>query len=138
MRVIVSKDEFIQEFLARIPENTAATFDKAQLAAVKMAFGARSFGAHTVDVRRSIPFFRRRFYLVWLMGWESRGPDRITSFHSNHPLVKLGNAIAFLLFFGILLLALIGGLYALKTALGIDVFPGIDMLPDEAIQSIFQ
>ncbi len=135
---VTADDDFIQKFLSRIPEVTAASFSEEQLTAVKMAFGGRAWGAHGLDIRRSLPFFGRRFYLVWLMGWEHRSPRRITVFHQNHPLVKLSNAIAILVFSGVLLLALMGLLYAMKTALGIDVFGGIDMLPDEAIQGLFK
>jgi len=135
---IAADDDFIQKFLSRIPEATATSFSEEQLTAVKMAFGGRAWGAHAIDIRRSLPFFGLRFYLVWLMGWEHRNPERIAALRQNHPLFRLGNAIGMVVFFGVLLLALLGLLYALKTALGIDVFPGIDMLPDEAIQGLFQ
>jgi len=56
----------------------------------------------------------------------------------NHPLFLFGNAVLIVLFFGFILISVVGILYAPKTALGIDVVPGVDMLPDESIQRLFQ
>ena len=62
------KDEFIGRFFGRIPPEVAASFSDRQLAAIKMAFGARHFGSHKVDIRRAFGFGRRRWYLVFLIG----------------------------------------------------------------------
>ncbi len=131
-------DEFLKKFFSRIPDATAASYSEEQLAGVKMAFGGRSRGRHAINIRGSLPLFGRRFYLVWLMGWERRGSRRTAALARRHSLRLLGNAIAIVAFFGVILLAVVGGLYAIKVASGIDVFPYIDMLPDDVVQAPFR
>ncbi len=70
-------DHFIRQFFARIPPQTAATFNKAQLTALKQVFGERMAQRHAVDLRLSIPFFHRRFYLVFILGKEKRSKKRL-------------------------------------------------------------
>ncbi len=64
-------DSFLQLFFARISPQTAATFTNAQLAELKRVFGYR-VTPHAIDIRLSIPFFKRGFYLVFLLGKEKR------------------------------------------------------------------
>lgn len=135
--MLPKSDIFFEKFFSRIPKETAASFTDEQLTAVKMAFGGRTWGAHAIDLRRSLPLFGYRFYMVLLCGREQRSSDRIRAINGEHPVVRLGNAIILMLFFAFLLLALLGVLYGIKTMFDIDVIPGIDVLPDEAIRSIF-
>jgi hypothetical protein len=58
------------------PKAVAPTFTAEQLDAVKRAFGARYHGAHAIDVRLSLPLWRRSVYLVFLIGPERRTFDR--------------------------------------------------------------
>jgi hypothetical protein len=122
MTEAASDDPFIRKFFTRIPPTTAASFTEEQLVAIKMAFGGRAWGAHAVDIRRSLPLIGGCFYLVWLMGWEHRTPDRVAEFHQSYPLLKVANVIAVILPFAVLALAFAGGLYALEATLGIDLF----------------
>ncbi len=139
MSVADTSDVFIQKFFSRIPKETAPTFTEAQLAAVKMAFGGRDWGAHAIDIRRSMPVpFGRRAYLVLLMGWEQRTSTRIWTLHRDHPLLQTGNAILMTILFVTLLMSVLGVLYALKMALGIDIVPGVDMLPDEELKRLIR
>ncbi|WP_341526893.1 hypothetical protein WKK05_30865 [Nostoc sp. UHCC 0302] len=70
-------DPFIQHFFARIPPQTAATFTHTQLAELKKVFGNRAVNRHAVDVRLSIPFIKKRFYIVFLLGKEKRLKRRL-------------------------------------------------------------
>jgi hypothetical protein len=70
------EDPFLKTFFARIPKDVAPTFTAPQLDAVKRAFGARYRGAHTIDLRLSVPLWRRSIYLVFLAGAEQRVFDR--------------------------------------------------------------
>ncbi|MBD2169261.1 hypothetical protein H6G04_33400 [Calothrix membranacea FACHB-236] len=70
-------DPFVQKFFARIPPQTAATFTHAQLAELKRVFENRVSRNHAVDMRLSIPFFKKRFYLVLLLGREKRLKQRV-------------------------------------------------------------
>ena len=71
-----NNDHFVQQFFARIPPQTAATFNNAQLVALKEVFGERIAKRHSVDIRLSIPFFQRGFYLVLLLGKNKRNTER--------------------------------------------------------------
>ncbi len=125
-----SPDSFTETFFSRIPESLHATFTDAQLDAIKLAFGARGWGRHAIDVRRSIPTPFGRHYIVVLLGRERRQPHRWL----NTRVGKLALSIAILAGLGVFALTGVGAAYTAKRAMGIDVVPGIDMLPDEDIR----
>jgi hypothetical protein len=127
------EDPFIKQFFARIPEDVAASYTPAQLDAVKLAFGARTRGAHAVDIRLSIPLIVRSFYVVLLAGSERRGATRRALERFFSPLWTFANALFLVLFCVFCFLAAVAVLYALKMGLGIDIVPGVDMLPDETL-----
>jgi len=114
-------DPFIAKFLSRVPSDIAASFTDDQLLAVKMAFGARSWGIHAVDFRRSFLLFGHRLYVVLLMGRERRTADRLRAEHALFG--PLGNSFVTALFLCGLALPLLAALYVLKSAAGIDVIP---------------
>lgn len=127
------KDEFIGRFFDRIPAAVAASFSDRQLAAIKMAFGARQFGDHRVDIRHTFRLGRWRWYLVLLIGADRRSGGRARQ-SGRSPFWTTANAIAITVMAFILLLAVLGALYQIKIGLGIDIVPGVDMLPDEALR----
>ncbi len=131
-------DPFFKQFFARVPKAVADSYTDEQLDAIKLTYGARTRGAHLVDIRLSIPFITRRFYVVLLAGQERRPADRLALERALRPVATIANA----LFIGLFILAFTGALiavlYTLKMALGIDVFPGIDMLPDAEIQKMLR
>ncbi len=132
----VSDDPFFRDFFARIPGDAAASFTDAQLDAVKLAYGARSRSSHGVDIRLSIPLIRRRFYMVLLAGAEHRRTERLALERALRSLWTFANAAAIVTVLVMLMLALVTGLYLGKRAAGIDVFPGIDVLPDQRIERV--
>jgi hypothetical protein len=69
-------DPFLQQFFARIPTETAATFTNEQLTELKKVFSGRLFKGHAVDIRLSIPFLMKRFYIVFILGKEKRSKKR--------------------------------------------------------------
>lgn len=73
---VSTNDPFVQSFLARIPPETAATFTNTQLVELKRVFQARAQRQHYVDIRLSVPL-KKRFYLVFLMGRETRHTKRV-------------------------------------------------------------
>ena len=130
-------DDFTNKFFSRIPADIAATFTEQQLMAVKMAFGGRAWGAHWVDIRRSLPLPRGRLYVVLLMGREHRSPDRLKHLRTAHPLWTLANALVVTTAIMLVALGTLGLLYAFKNAMGLDMLPGLDVLPDNDIQHLF-
>ncbi len=131
-------DPFQKLFFSRIPEDVAESFTPAQLDAVKLAFGARSAGAHVVDVRFTVPVAGRSWYVVLLAGRVHRMRMHL---HQRGMLKRLlrrmwraGNAFIATAMVLIGMFALLIVLYVGKRALGIDIFPGFDMLPDRQIE----
>lgn len=97
-------DPLINSFLSELPAKTAASFTPNQLEAIKRQFGNRKWtGSHPVDIRLSIPFIGRGFYLVFLMGRERRSKERLRNDQVFHPFWKLGNAVAIASVLGIVL-----------------------------------
>lgn len=143
-------DPFVARFFHRIPPSIARSFTPAQLAAIKLAFGARQWGDHAIDVRRTFGIGRWRFYIVWLMGRAKRGDDRkrqglllrilaggLERLIDKGPAMRrFAGALIIAGFIAVLAVGAMVTLYAGKRALGIDVFPGIDMVNDEAVERI--
>lgn len=89
-----SRDPFIDHYFKRIDPQVAATFTQEQCEAIKTMFGARGMAQHAVEVRRSLPIGRRRYYLVLLLGRERRTFGRLHSDGAiSGPFNLLGYAI---------------------------------------------
>lgn len=73
------RDPFIEHYFKRIDPRMAASFTAEQCAAIKEMFGARGVAKHAVELRRSVPIGRQRYYLVLLLGRERRAFDRLFS-----------------------------------------------------------
>ncbi len=65
-----TNNHFMQQFLGRIPPETAATFTNTQLTELKRVLSNRLTKYHIVDIRISIPLLKQRFYVVLLIGRE--------------------------------------------------------------------
>ena len=124
-------DPFFAAFFRRIPEEVAPTFTAAQLDAVKRAFGARYRGAHAIDIRLSLPLRRRSLYLV--AGTERRTFDRRSLERLLRQLSTVANAAVLAVF-----LVMFAVLYVGKRLVGLDVVPGVDVLPDRAIEQLLR
>jgi len=112
-----SSDPFLEKFFSRIHPSVAQSFTPAQLAAIKLAFGARTWGSHTIDIRWSFPLLWRRFYLVLLAGREQRPPERRAQEPDRHPFANLGNAIITVIFCLVVGIPILLSLYLLQAAL---------------------
>lgn len=126
-----SADPFLERFFERIPPDVAASFTPEQIDAIRLAFGARRPIRHGIDVRLSLPLLLRRYYIVFLAGRERRRHTR-----SLEPARRFAGATAALILVFVLSATVALGLYGAKRYLGIDMVPGVDMLPDEAIESV--
>lgn len=108
------RDPFIAHYFKRIDPSLAASFNADQCAAIKEMFGARGVAKHALEVRRSVPIGRRRYYLVLLMGRERRTFDRLFSEGAaTQSFTLLGYAITALLW----MIPAVGVAFALQALL---------------------
>jgi hypothetical protein len=120
----IQDDPAIRELLSRMPNEVAESFNEEQLSHLLTAVGARSWGKHKVDVRGTfkIPFYPWRFYYVLLMGKNLRGLSR-----KEKQLSLLTSALVLSVFLVLCALAGLLLLYLIKSAMGIDLFPGFSL-----------
>ena len=92
---------FCRWLLANVPQDVAASFTASQLAAIESALENRSRRRLPLDIRVSVPFFRRRFFLVFLGGSEGRSPERLKRERVKHALWTFTNVctLVFLVLF---------------------------------------
>lgn len=68
---------FLSHYLRRIDPKVADSFTEEQRSAIKSMFSNRDVAAqHSLEVRRTLPFGRKRFYLIFLLGRERRAYER--------------------------------------------------------------
>ena len=131
-------DPFFATFFSRIPKQVVPTFTAAQLDAVKRAFGARHSGTHAIDIRLSLPLWRRSIYLVLLAGAERHTFDRRSLERRLRKMWTFANAVVLGVFLVMFTGALFAVVYVGKQLVGLNVFPGIDMLPDRTIERLLR
>lgn len=123
----MSKDSGEQDWFAaglkeRLPKQMCDSFTDEQLQALKLAFGARRWGRHPVDLRGTVSVWRSRYYFVFLLGWNKRALSR-----SEESLSRFGKSLLILFFLAFSVLAGLVLLYLVKSALGIDLFPNYSL-----------
>lgn len=116
---IFINDPFVRSFLARIPLKSSATFNDTQLAEIKRVFNGRTQRQHYVDIRVSLPLFKERFYIVFLLGKEIRSTKRL----QNH-VGKPANKILLRLSGFVIITSLLFTLYMVNQLLGNSNVPG--------------
>ncbi|AGA86626.1 MAG: 3-phosphoshikimate 1-carboxyvinyltransferase [Gammaproteobacteria bacterium HGW-Gammaproteobacteria-9] len=118
----VDQDPFIRGLKQRLPEHLRESFSEEQLDALRSVFGARSWVRHRVDLRGTIRLWSDRYYFAIVAG---RNKRNLTRPQQNLSLIaKAALATVFLLFSGLVGLVI---LYLLKSALGINLFPGFSL-----------
>jgi len=120
----ISNQPTIKKLLSRMPVEVANSFTEEQLTHLLTAVGSRSWGKHKVDLRGTfkLPFYQWRFYYVFLAGKNYRELSRQEKNMSI--LITTLISTLFLLFSATLGLLI---LYLIKSALGIDLFPGFSL-----------
>jgi len=73
------RDPFLDHYFKRIDPRLADSFTPEQCEAIKTMFGARGIAKHSLEVRRSLPIGRGRYYMVLLLGRERRTFGRLYS-----------------------------------------------------------
>jgi hypothetical protein len=109
----------LRKLLDRMPLEVQDSFTEEQLVNIKIAIGARTWGSHAIDLRSTIKFFRYRYYYVFVAG---RNRRELSARERRLGLLIQAAALGVFLTFSALVGILV--LYLLKSAAGIDIFPG--------------
>lgn len=132
-----SSEAFADFTLSRMPHYVRVSLTDEQYKAVREALIAENKNArHTIDIRLSLPFFFRAFYLVIFCGRDKRKPIHQLELNRINRLPKPLRRGLYLLVSGLMILTLMTVililLYLIKSHLGIDLFPDFhlrDVLP---------
>lgn len=116
----VRDDSFVQHLVAKLPANLAPSFSDEQLLALKSALGGGSWRTHAVDLRWTLSFWRWHYYFVVLAGRNRRELTR-----RERELERAALAVMVFTFLTFSTLMGILVLYLVKSALGIDLIPGL-------------
>lgn len=116
------RDPFLKGLKERVPADIRVTFTQEQLDALRVAFGARQWGRHTLDLRGTFSLWRSRYYFVILFGRNRRDLSRL-----ERRLSLLGKAAAVTAFLVFCMAVGLVGLYLIKSALGINLFPNFSL-----------
>jgi hypothetical protein len=120
----ISNQPAITKLLSRMPEEVASSFTDEQLTHLLTAVGSRGWGKHKVDFRGTfkLPFYQWRYYYVLLAGKNHRELSRK---EKRMSLVITATLSSIFIIFSAGLGLLV--LYLIKSALGIDLFPGFSL-----------
>jgi|TARA_R110002072_G_scaffold9326_8_gene45515 hypothetical protein len=97
-----------QFFDALEPEIRSSLSDN-QVEGIRDAYKRTAWRSHPIDIRLSVPFFGRGFYLTIVAGPERRSSARVRQERAKHPLATLNNAF----FIGLVSLGSLGALVLL-------------------------
>jgi hypothetical protein len=115
----IQADPVITKLLDKVPADMRGSFSEEQLLALKLALGGRTWGAHAVDARWTLKWWRWQYYFVFLAGRNRRVlTDRE---HAIQRMAMATTLAVFLTFCGLLGILI---LYLVKSAMGIDLIPG--------------
>ncbi|VAX24941.1 hypothetical protein MNBD_NITROSPINAE03-1318 [hydrothermal vent metagenome] len=118
----IRQDPFIEGMLSRMSKDVSGAFSDEQLLALKMALSGRKWGTHAVDIRRSIGFWRWRYYLVLVAGKEKRAiTDR------QKRALRFTTAVLITIFLFVSTLMGLVIIYLAKSSLGINIIPSYSL-----------
>ena len=112
--------------MAAVPQSATAAFTSAHLAALDVALAqTRQHPAnHRIDFRASLPFFRKRYYVVLLAGKERRSLARIRRDGQDDTWrLSLAYGLLMTVVASCTMFCVVVVLYLVKSMLGIDIFP---------------
>ncbi|WP_423228051.1 3-phosphoshikimate 1-carboxyvinyltransferase [Phytopseudomonas daroniae] len=116
------QDPFIKGLKERLPDDLKDSFSAEQLDALQVAFGARQWGRHRLDLRGTLKLWRWRYYFVLLAGRNKRDLSR-----AQQDLSLTAKAVGVSVFIMVSLLVGLLFLYLIKSALGINLFSGFSL-----------
>ena len=107
------------QFANRLPPHILSSFSEAQIESIQQALEPRSWQQHPVDIRLSIPFLGRRFYLVFVAGKEKRSSERLAKENTFRQFWTPSNMLLIFLVIVSGILSLLGLLYLSSNSLAI-------------------
>jgi len=116
-------DPFLERFFSRISRESAESFTDDQLLAIKQGFADQVGRVHSVDIRWSVPLMFQRYYMVFIAGPERRDHARRRRDKAGRGGAKTINFTFMLVMLFLGLTSILGVLYLLKSALGINLLP---------------
>jgi len=121
-------DAFANSVLSRLEPNVRATLSERQLRAIGEALSMRGHGsAHMVDARGVVSLYFAKFYFVFQFGRDRRMALRRLEYERRRQARLVGNVVFFVFAVSPLIVVALVGLYFLKAALGIDLFPNVHL-----------
>jgi len=106
----------LAELLEKVPRAVAGSFTPEQLAALRNAVQPATWRKHPINIRVTLPFIGRRFFITLVGGQEHRGTDRILRERTANPLGTPTN---------ILFMLGVGGAFYLVAVLGMFAFSNL-------------
>lgn len=114
----IDQDPAIVNLLESMPRSVQQSFSEEQLSHLRNAVSSRQWAHHPVDLRGTIPWFKYRYYYVFLAGKNQRSLTRSQ--------LRASRFVSALLLVGFMTFSAVIGillLYLLKSALGLDLLP---------------
>ena len=92
----------------KMDPEVAKSFSEPQLMALESILAARSPSRLPVDIRLTVPLFRRRFFVTLLAGEERRSELRLQEERVRHPLWRIAHVCGIVLLLLLFVPAVIG------------------------------
>ena len=86
----------LERFIRTVPPEVANTFSEQQLDAILHFLDSLFWKRHPIDLRTSVPFLFKRFYIVLIAGSEKRSPQRLRDERDQTPIWTTANILLFL------------------------------------------
>jgi hypothetical protein len=96
------------DLLEQMDPEVARSFTQAQLQEIKRVLPAPASGRLPIDIRITVPFLRRRYFITVLAGPEQRSEERLKVERAKHVLWTFTNVCCFVFLLLLFIPALIG------------------------------
>ena len=120
--VSLREDPIIKSFLERIPASFDSNYTDNQLEGLKIALTERYKRKHLINFKISLGLVKWRYYFIIIAGKDLRSFGS-----SNKVLIKATKKLVLTTTISVITLVILFLIYLIKSALGIDFFPGFSL-----------